>query len=394
MNIFYFTILLLVALPSLAALLILFRRRGGQESNPLVFFLMSITIWLLSYAFHWLAQSPASKTFWMVVIYVAVAVIPAAYVMLAFQYSGRQKWLTPSIIGPLMIEPLLTLIILATDAQTGWFFSESHDPLGSTVLSGGIYFWFHVIYSYILALVSIVMLVRFASRSKQFYKFQLFFISSLAFPWLVHLLDLFKLTPWPYLDLTPFAFSIAAGVILYDLCGLRLLDIIPIARDILVDNMPDGLFVLDTTNRLVDFNPVARNKPITPEALVIGGKIESIFTRWPEVTEQLAQATEAINLEICMREDPPSYIDLRIAPLYNHRDELLGRLFTWRDITERKKTEMNLYEVNQKLHTRIDEIQKLQLKLAEQALRDGLTGVYNRRYLAGVSGSASTCSTV
>lgn len=52
-----------------------------------------------------------------------------------------------------------------------------------------------------------------------------------------------------------------------------------------------------------------------------------------------------------------------------------------RDITERKRNEMALQEANEKLRRQLDEINELQDKLREQATRDPLTGLFNRRYL-------------
>ncbi len=51
------------------------------------------------------------------------------------------------------------------------------------------------------------------------------------------------------------------------------------------------------------------------------------------------------------------------------------------DITERKKSEKELVESNRQLKLHIDEIEKLQFELREQALRDPLTGLFNRRYM-------------
>lgn len=56
---------------------------------------------------------------------------------------------------------------------------------------------------------------------------------------------------------------------------------------------------------------------------------------------------------------------------------------THTDITSRKVAEVAMSRTNTKLHSQIDEIRSLQTKLAEQAVRDPLTGLYNRRYLDG-----------
>ncbi len=52
-----------------------------------------------------------------------------------------------------------------------------------------------------------------------------------------------------------------------------------------------------------------------------------------------------------------------------------------RDISERKLAENHLKAANEQLNKRVAEIEQLQTELREQAIRDPLTGLYNRRYL-------------
>lgn len=52
-----------------------------------------------------------------------------------------------------------------------------------------------------------------------------------------------------------------------------------------------------------------------------------------------------------------------------------------RNVSERKAAELALRETNRLLHARIEEIGRLQVALQELAVRDSLTGLYNRRYL-------------
>ena len=68
---------------------------------------------------------------------------------------------------------------------------------------------------------------------------------------------------------------------------------------------------------------------------------------------------------------------------YNDQDieaALLLADLTW-EIAERKITEEKLKKANKLLEEQIDEIKKLQEYLREQAMRDALTGLYNRHYL-------------
>ncbi|MGE5490111.1 MAG: diguanylate cyclase [Actinomycetota bacterium] len=51
------------------------------------------------------------------------------------------------------------------------------------------------------------------------------------------------------------------------------------------------------------------------------------------------------------------------------------------DISERKAAELAMVAANQRLQDQLAEIQRLQAALQEQAIRDSLTGLFNRRYL-------------
>jgi len=52
-----------------------------------------------------------------------------------------------------------------------------------------------------------------------------------------------------------------------------------------------------------------------------------------------------------------------------------------RNITQRHRNELEIRNINERLVTQIREIESLHMELREQAIRDGLTGLFNRRYL-------------
>jgi diguanylate cyclase (GGDEF)-like protein/PAS domain S-box-containing protein len=57
---------------------------------------------------------------------------------------------------------------------------------------------------------------------------------------------------------------------------------------------------------------------------------------------------------------------------------------TWRDITQRVQADQELHNANHQLQKQLTEIKKLESALREQAIRDPLTGLFNRRYLEEV----------
>ena len=70
-----------------------------------------------------------------------------------------------------------------------------------------------------------------------------------------------------------------------------------------------------------------------------------------------------------------------ISPILDRNGEITHYVAVKEDITESKQTDLALRAANQQLSLQLDEIQKLQAALREQAIRDPLTGLYNRRYL-------------
>src|SRR5574339_417034 len=73
---------------------------------------------------------------------------------------------------------------------------------------------------------------------------------------------------------------------------------------------------------------------------------------------------------------------MTVFELYNKFRVLDGRVIVAHDITEHKWLENNLKYANDSLKIQLAEIEELRAKLQEQAIRDPLTNVYNRRYMA------------
>jgi diguanylate cyclase (GGDEF)-like protein/PAS domain S-box-containing protein len=130
-------------------------------------------------------------------------------------------------------------------------------------------------------------------------------------------------------------------MIAFGIYGMRIFNIIPIARDNLIENMRDGVLVLDTQGCVVDVN-LAAQKAIGISVKEIVGQPASRFPAdWmPVVTH--AEGALIFRKEICIRTTPPLFLDLQITPLYDHRQRLRGRLIVFRDITERRKVESQL----------------------------------------------------
>lgn len=82
------------------------------------------------------------------------------------------------------------------------------------------------------------------------------------------------------------------------------------------------------------------------------------------------------------RRDGSLYTELMaIAPVRNKKGETIHFVAIKHDISERKRMETDLKDTNTMLQHQLEEIHRLQEELSELAVRDGLTNLFNRRYL-------------
>jgi PAS domain S-box-containing protein len=135
------------------------------------------------------------------------------------------------------------------------------------------------------------------------------------------------------------AFTLTGMSVAFGFFSYRLLDIIPIPRDVVVERMSDGWMMLDMQNRIVDLNPAAEAVIGLPREKIYGSPAENILTDWSSIIQGSDKSRELdvqgrINLQNMWR-----YLNLRVSPLLDANNQQFGRLIIWKDITESKRAE-------------------------------------------------------
>lgn len=99
--------------------------------------------------------------------------------------------------------------------------------------------------------------------------------------------------------------------------------------------------------------------------------------------EQRGEVTGPMRFEfeIYCKDGSTVWAESHSMPLRDTAGNIIGFHGVTRDITEQKRHRTELLQVNEQLARQLQEIQELQSRLQEQAIRDALTGLFNRRYL-------------
>ncbi len=152
-----------------------------------------------------------------------------------------------------------------------------------------------------------------------------------------------------------------------------------VSRDVLFEQMSDGVIVLDAQNRVAAANDAALDMLEARGAPWLGRNVGALAAGILAALLQ-ADAPTPQDIEIRRADGETRFLNARLAPLPADKPQY-GRLMLLQDITERKRNEQALERMNRQLQIQLTEIQALQATWQEQATRDPLTGLYNRRFL-------------
>jgi PAS domain S-box-containing protein len=317
------------------------RWRAARGGTWLFFFLVAVTEWTLAVAFEAAVVGIPAKIFWSKVEYVGIVSSPVFFLAFTLEYAHQEKWLTTRNLVLLFAIPLITLVLAITNEWHHWIwtsFTPSDNGPNILIYGHGPWFWILVAYVYSILSAGALLLVRAALKYRHVYRSQaILLMLAWLFPVAGNVLYVFGWGPFPGQDLTPIAFALMGATLTVNMYQFRFLDLVPVARDALIENMADGVLVLDGKHRVLDINPAARHF-LGAQALRVGDDLAVALTAWPEVIEACVATTEARS-EIRLSGDSPRCLSIHVSALRDRRKRITGQLVVMRDITERKQAE-------------------------------------------------------
>jgi diguanylate cyclase (GGDEF)-like protein/PAS domain S-box-containing protein len=143
-------------------------------------------------------------------------------------------------------------------------------------------------------------------------------------------------------------------------------------------------YVSPAIQRLLGYTPEALRRLqvsdlLAPESLAEGNRALALLKRDSDTDR--GAASVRIEAEQIRRDGTRVWTEITASRMSSDTGEFLGVLGITRDISARREAQQALVQVNQELRLRLAEIEALQGQLREQAIRDPVSGLYNRRFL-------------
>jgi PAS domain-containing protein len=243
--------------------------------------MLTIIEWQLCGAFESMVTGIHAKNFWSKVCYIGSLATPLLLFIFAIQYTKMEKWLTRKNLTLLCTIPAIIFILTLTNEWHNliWTsYTPAPDALNTIIYGHGPGFWIMIAYNYLILLVATLILLFSGKSSRKIYRQQLeLIIVALVFPWTGNILYLLDMGPFPGQDLTIVGFTLTGLVLSFNLYQFKFLDLVPMARDRLMEKMNDGIIVVDNKERIVDINPAAKEIFSNKPEKLLGKNIGQLF---------------------------------------------------------------------------------------------------------------------
>ncbi|WP_068904358.1 histidine kinase N-terminal 7TM domain-containing protein, partial [Planomonospora sphaerica] len=399
------------------------RRRVAPAVGTLAVVAAGIAVWSATGWLGFLTVDPGVSVWLGATGFLAVGVVMAGFHCLSLAVVDRAWRLSRRTVLWLSVEPALVLAVFLVAPWRRWFISFA-DPAGEGVLrvDFGPLFWAHTAYSYVLLTVCVARLVRAWIRGPRAQR-RLYGITLLAATpsTAVNVASLLGLTSEA--DMTPVGFCATVVLSYWALVRLSLHELVPVERTHVLDRISDLVLTIDPSGRILDLNPAADRMlrqlaPGAPERMT-GLPILGVLAHVPLTDTQAAplpspeEGSDPEIMTVAERKDAvpgklfPQGLDapldladqmdahytvvdaggrgvdlnVRVSALVDARGQRVGWAFVGRDVTALNAQRRALVEANARLQEQVAMIEALRADLAEQAVRDALTGLHNRRFL-------------
>lgn len=334
----YIVLLVLAAIMCAAVAAVALRTRVTPGADAFAALALALCVWSFGYAFELLVPGVSAKLFWAKIQYAGIAALPAAWLAFALRYTRTVARLTMRHRVLLSVEPLLTALLFWTNEWHGLFWRTIDlvqiGDLTAVHVTYGPGFWTHIAVVYLALIAGTVLLARLFVRSAGLYRRQSgAILLSALIPWIGNGLTLAQ-SGQARLDLTPIAFALTALITGWALLRYQLLDLVPTARDLLIERMDDGVLVLDRQLRVIDLNEAACRIIGQPVRDLIGQSATRLLLPFSSALLGPTAPAEGHREQVLTAEPTPRVFDLSSTPLHDRGGRPIGRLVVLHDITD------------------------------------------------------------
>ncbi|WP_424358373.1 histidine kinase N-terminal 7TM domain-containing protein [Methanocella sp. MCL-LM] len=347
------------------------RRRDAPGGFYFSMLLIAGMAWALGITLEMAAVDVQLKIFFARLTYVGIVSIAPIWILFNLAYSHRSRYVSRKTGAVLWIVPVVVLALVFTNEWHHLIWTTitpvSGEPGAVLIYGHGPGVLLSIAYSYCTMLAGTLLLIRTLMRtSRQFYKQTITLVLGTLMPLIGSVVYFLWLGDDRGIDPTPLAIAATGLFFAWSMFRYQLFDLVPVAREILISSMIDGVIVIDDKDRIIDRNPAAQR--LVDGDVAIGQPVASVLARWPDLASYSQKSGDGPAEVRLDRPEGQYWLDVRVSPIRDNRGLVTGRLMVMRDITKRKKAEKALDETRYNFQTLFDTVDDLLLIVDEKGM--------------------------
>lgn len=315
-------------------------------------FSFGIAFWIFCYGLEILFTSFSQKIFWANWQILSAAIASISFFLIALTYTGRGRSINPLVISLFSLIPLTTLAFAFTDEKhhlvrqfVGIAYVRQPLSFVSLEFEYGPLYWVNTVYLLLVVLAGVLLIARYVHRASPTMRVQgVTMMIGILLPWAANIITILGFNPLAPLDITVFALLITNVIFAVSIIRLRLFNLIPIARDTLIESLPDAVLIMDKHGLVVNANPSSLRLLHIEQKEILGKPAASLIPDdLTALLKQSSQEKKPICKEIQINgQGSPRYFNLTAAPLTGQGAIAAGWLVTLADITPVKESEQKI----------------------------------------------------
>ncbi len=303
------------------------------------FLMLSVFLWTFSEGMYVTSNSFISTLFWDQFKFIGIVITPVTIFIMSLTHTHRISKIKKTFVLRLLIIPVITLLFAFTYENHNFFLkSFTYITIGNlSIINGefGAWFWVHTAYSYTLLFLSFIFFaIEFFKQPKIYRRQTLVLIIAMIIPWISNILTISNLIGKVIIDITPPSFVITGLIMFLGMFRFKLLDLIPVAKEVVLESMDDGIIVLDNQNRLIDVNAAAA-KLFNKQSKHIIGNIFSDVS--PTLSQNILTAENDSNahhkITLTINKEEKIY-SIKKSTIYDIENRDIGQVISFHDITD------------------------------------------------------------
>jgi len=335
---------------------------GRRDGSAFGYLIINVSAIVLQSAFMILAVGPADLEFWFQIRYTLLLLLPLTWFHFALVYSRQEKKMPPWVNPVLWTLNFIFIIGIWTNPLHQFFFEGLRGRWGEGLLLSFTWkkmgtYWINVVQAYVLLIAGVFLIARISWKSPSAFKGQRIIVMSGGLLYgAVVTLGVLRIIPrmpdWSSVSLLLICF-IAYTILI----KFRIQQMVPVAHELVFQELADGVIILDRSGNLLDANKTAlkwfqieKEKKL---GRALGGKLLAYVNPLLEMGDVSPQLWKPEG------ENTPQWLSVRLQDLGVEFGSEEGWIIFFQDVSAQQDL--------------VEEVQNL-------ANKDPLTGLFNRSF--------------